>query len=462
MSINEQHDDLIIDNGFPVLNNFRSILSKRGKKEEAEDDKIPDPLPRFPFASYANALSMPSYSHRESFLNDCSLVFTARTRDDSEGYSSGSTFFLPCLMKPRCALEALAQTIFRAHVVGLEWEPRGVADGKDPENITEVEVKRKLLFDPERSGAEWWTLVLDTPSNGTSERCDKSDDDNEEDDEVGMHFDADYGLEEQLPNYMLHPRVGTITYLSETGVPTLILDKRSPPPSDTEKQSLGGNVGKAWLSHPSFGKHVAFDGRLLHGAPSEYFPAVANKERILQSGDANEPKTKKIKVGENVHRKNGNALSGKRITFLVNIWLNHCPIDAEVLEDDVVDKLTTIWENIQENSEEKSNLKEGDSFIPPFQWNIRDVSVPDKLNKTAKLVPASAKSKDPAGTMDVVICNRHVSMLFGATMEDFHNASKLAADEGSMQIKMEPGVLSLEVGRCASSEDEDDDGEDED
>ena len=110
--------------------------------------------------------------------------------------------------------------------------------------------------------------------------------------------------------------MATVTYLSDAGVPTLILDKTSPPPSDKEKSSLNGNVNKAWLSHPSFGKHVAFEGRFLHGAPGEYFPSVA-----IKSNDTSEPKAKKLKVDENT------SLSvlchGKRVTFLVNIWLNH-------------------------------------------------------------------------------------------------------------------------------------------
>lgn len=102
-------NDLIIDKGFTVLNGF--------KPGPANDDKL-DPIPRSPFASYADALSMPTDT-KASFLNDCSLVFTARTKEDSDSYSTGSTYFLPCHMKPRCALEALAQTIFRAHIDSL-------------------------------------------------------------------------------------------------------------------------------------------------------------------------------------------------------------------------------------------------------------------------------------------------------------------------------------------------------
>ena len=156
-------NDLIIDEGFTVLNNFKPGSSSK------DDESQSDPIPRFPFASFANALSMPSDALRTSFLNDCSLVFTARTKEDSDNYSTGSTYFLPCLMKPRCALEGLAHTIFRAHVDSLSG-----CEG---------------LYDPERSGAEWWTLVLDTASSESSppisHNDDDEDDDEEEDDEVG-------------------------------------------------------------------------------------------------------------------------------------------------------------------------------------------------------------------------------------------------------------------------------------
>ena len=169
--------DLIIDNGFAVLNDF-------DPGSDNDDGKSKPTLPRYPFASYADALSMSSDEYQTSFLIDCATVFTARTKEDSDGYSTGSTFFLPCLMKPRCALEALAQTIFHAHVDSLDECKNADGDGKS-----------KLVYDPERSGAEWWTLVLDTPSVGEHQNGKNEDgsDDDDDDDEVGMHFDADYG-----------------------------------------------------------------------------------------------------------------------------------------------------------------------------------------------------------------------------------------------------------------------------
>jgi len=252
------------------------------------------------------------------------------------------------------------------------------------------------------------------------------------------------GLEEQLPNYTLHPRVATITYFSDTGVPTLILDKRSPPPPDEEKKSLNGSINKAWLSHPCFGKHVAFDGRYLHGAPGEYFPSVSKK-----SIDTSEPKAKRLKVEVL------NPPSATRITFMVNIWLNHCPLESGPLDDDVLEKLTTPWEDAQEEGNAKGNLKVGDPFVPPFQWNVDDIDAPDKTDKTASLARASNENGGPAGVEDTVICNRHVDISFGASIEDFHRVSKLAAEDGSMPIEMEDGVFTLKVGKEASSDEED-------
>ena len=96
----ERHDDLVVDEGFAVLNNFKPPT-------DGCDIQRNDPIPRYSFASFDNAISMRSTAQREAFLNDCATVFTARTKEDSESYSTGETFFLPCLMKPRCALEAL-------------------------------------------------------------------------------------------------------------------------------------------------------------------------------------------------------------------------------------------------------------------------------------------------------------------------------------------------------------------
>jgi hypothetical protein len=216
-------NDLVIRDGFPALRNPET-------KAPITDGQR-DPIPKHPVAVFKNLLDV-SLDTLEDLRQDCITINSARTRESDQAYSAGQTYFCPCQMKPRCALEDLALRIFRIHVFGL--------DG---------------MYTPEESGAEWWTLVLD----------DDEILEDDEGDEIGMHFDADYGLEEQVPDLLLHPRLATVTYLSDAGAPTLVLEKRSPSHTDKEKDALKGDVEKGWLCHPQIGTHLCFDGRFLHG-----------------------------------------------------------------------------------------------------------------------------------------------------------------------------------------------------
>lgn len=139
--------------------------------------------------------------------------------------------------------------------------------------------------------------------------------------------------------------------------------------------------------------------------------------------------------------------------FIRKIWLNHCPLESEPLDEELVNKLTTPWENMNDLS---TNHKTGDPFVSPFQWHIKEIDSPDALKESMHI---AASSGPPAGIEKVVICNRHVDIMFGASMEDMHNVSRLAAEceGGSIPILMEDGVFKLTVGNEASSEGSDED-----
>jgi hypothetical protein len=394
----KKNNDFVIRDGFPAL---------RNEKGEPQIDGV-DPLPRAPFLSYSSALS--SLDDCQKIREDCATVFSARTKDDAAAYSAGCTYFAPAQMKPRCALEALALNIFQEHTKDL---PKG-------------------CFLPEQSGAEWWTLVLDAEPP----KIDVEEDD-EDHDEVGMHFDADYGLEDQAPGLMLHPRVATITYLSNAGAPTLILDKKSPPPGDANK--LGGQIGRGWLSGPRLGKHVAFDGSLLHGAPATFFSGIAPSE------SSDEPATKKqkldgdakpaaaAKTDDDAKPAAAAKMTGpqsQRFTFMVNVWLNHCPMDAELLEDDIIDQLKT----------------PGDK-----EWGL-SIEKPDELDKKS----LGVYEEDPAGEEETVICGRVVTLFYNEKMEKQHEISQAASKEGkSYELEFTNGSLRLEVGGPAEENEED-------
>jgi len=206
-----------------------------------------------------------------NLIGDCKTVFHARDNEETAVYSVGETFFVRAdEQNPKSNLEALALDIFKFHASDLK-------------------------YDPTRSGAEWWTLVL------------------EGDDGIGWHWDKDYALEDRGVN--IFPHISTVTYLS-SGLPTVVVEKRAPPYSnedqDTDEVDYTGCAGAlAAVSCPKLGKHLSFDGRFLHGTNSE----------LLQLFDSS---------GNNV-----------RITFLVNIWFNHIPSDADSLPQEVTEKLST-------------------------------------------------------------------------------------------------------------------------
>jgi hypothetical protein len=190
------------------------------------------------------------------FIKDCSTAFTCRAlASTADNYSTGATFFIGAGTQPRCLLESTALSIFKYYT-------------------------KSLSFDASKSGAEWWTQVIDSR------------------DEIGVHWDRDYGLEGECGLHA-YPLKGTVSYFSAAGAPTLVMVNGIG--SDTSSQDITGEVpGPYVLSFPRVGKHVAFDGRALHGAPVDM-----------------------------IHGENDSAegMEGRttRVTFLVNIWVDHVP-----------------------------------------------------------------------------------------------------------------------------------------
>ncbi|CAK9073735.1 unnamed protein product [Durusdinium trenchii] len=197
--------------------------------------------------------------HLDALKECCRTFFQAKP---SRGrYSSGKTFWSEWNQAPRCELEALALAILHQHC------PSPAAN----------------------AGVEWWTLCLDESS------------------EVAWHWDRDYSLERSGVN--VHPMLGTVTYLSQgedsdsAQLSTLTLDVLSSVQRTGEDVMLPPSGGSAWCTvvPPRLGRHLAFDGRFLHGATA--------------------PRTRPCR--------------GQRVTFLANIWVGHQPGNASPLPTDL-------------------------------------------------------------------------------------------------------------------------------
>ncbi|KAG7370781.1 hypothetical protein IV203_019351 [Nitzschia inconspicua] len=144
-------------------------------------------------------------------------------------------------------------------------------------------------------GAEWWVQVkpLAEPSSST---CG-----------IDLHYDKDEALAESF-GLGSFPTLSTVTYLtgmSPNAPPTTVFDH-------TYTQGEDEVMSQVLVSRPRRGKHLVFDGRLLHGAP--YHVKMQPQEPAPTS--------------EIVHE-----VATVRVTFLVNIWKDRRPANVQVLDD---------------------------------------------------------------------------------------------------------------------------------
>lgn len=194
----------------------------------------------------------------DELRRDCALAASPLLPQD--------TFWIGAGAKPRCALEALALEIYAFHA------------------------SASPLRDASASGAEWWAQVK---APGAVEEADR---------EVGFHWDKDEAAHACHGMYVF-PALSTVTYLTDGGAPTVIL-RRTPDPfsGDVSPAPIDG-AEACW---PASGRHLAFDGRLLHAAPAAL--AASGWER--------------------------------RVTFLVNVWLGHRPSGIRPFPDAALDKMS--------------------------------------------------------------------------------------------------------------------------
>ena len=295
----------------------------------AEDGRVAAPL--LPFLHLDGFKSWPKFidvggdggdggddegkSKFNHLLDDCRSVFTARAKTKKGPYSSGKTYWLSADTSPRCALEEIARKVFEFHTkIAVEEYEKAYNNNMNVASCSSHEQEMPPPFDLSRSGAEWWTQCIDGG------------------DEIGMHWDKDYALEQSDLN--IHPQIGTVTYFSGHGAPTLMVRKRTPVYfsesvaggfddfqtsfmgnySDSSRQVPQHTDCDAFLSYPAIGKHVSFDGSWLHGA----LPELAGKRKT--------------------HKKE----STTRVTFLVNVWLNHVPSTAVPLPEGVLSGLSPV------------------------------------------------------------------------------------------------------------------------
>mmetsp|Transcript_24638 Transcript_24638/g.57835 ORF Transcript_24638/g.57835 Transcript_24638/m.57835 type:complete len:495 (-) Transcript_24638:369-1853(-) len=228
--------------------------------------------------------------------------------------------------KARCALEQFALDIFNHHVPST------------------------LEFDRETSGAEWWCQLRPSPETGRHSAVAKqeqkrkiatsnSNDDtnNDEDNDpftngISFHVDKDEELRILTGgSTYVHPHLSTITYLTNLGSPTLIADCQVHPLTG-EWMVPDSNI-EGFVSWPSVGKHTSFDGRFLHASPLDLMGENNTFDRQIESEKA------RLEQQQGLSEKSKRRRC-RRVTFLVNIWLNYRPYDVNPFPESMIDKMS--------------------------------------------------------------------------------------------------------------------------
>ena len=146
----------------------------------------------------------------------------------------------------------------------------------------------------------------------------------------------------------IHPHISTVTYLSHIGAPTMALNYRVNPftgeymlPSSNEGGPTKAEDVCAYLSWPKRGKHLSFDGRYLHAAPSNLMKdGEFEKQTKLTDNDVENSTAMDEGAKRRLLRRK------RRVTFLVNCWINYKPFNVDMFPETMMDKMTKIEEDL--------------------------------------------------------------------------------------------------------------------
>ena len=235
--------------------------------------------------------------------------------------------------KQLCLLESLAWSIYQSH----------------------RERYKNTLFcdndgDNDGGGAEWWVQVKNI---STCNSCPVEDDSADENDtldacrnnggtlrplassSIDLHYDKDEALAESF-GIGSFPALSTVTYLtaeSTIAAPTIVFDH-------TYTQGEDEVMSSMMVSRPRIGKHICFDGRLLHGAP--YHPSLLPYSSPSSNKDEPREGTVPPIIQNRDDSREGSGKPLFRVTFLVNIWNDRRPSSVQVLDDAIRDSVLSL------------------------------------------------------------------------------------------------------------------------
>ena len=259
-----------------------------------------------------------------------------------------------------CELEILACSIFLRHVEAYKFKTE-----EDNLKVNDI-------------GAEWWVQVKEI------DELIESDIENKTFEAIDLHYDKD---EELAASFDIgsFPTMSTVTYLTDGTFGKYDGDYVSAPPTlvfaHTHEMLNRGPLGRTLLddfkqkspqlviSHAREGKHLCFDGRLLHGAAAN----IGLRQKVCRGN-----KTSRLS-----HK------GGLRVTFLVNIWMTRRPSRVTILSEHIRTVLKAVSGSHDEVLSRSTFIPR--CIIPMYQRDVHFCNINQKDINRIKL-PFVSKS----------------------------------------------------------------------
>lgn len=248
---------------------------------------------------------------RQLLIQECQTLI--RHTKDTHWVSPSSYTNTHCDNTTMCQLEQLALFIMNHHMNSTI--PQGIAEPLTNKYFNSI-------------GAEWWVQVKPLNSSAKQDNDGHTQGINSLSSSIDLHYDKDETLAEVF-GLGSFPTISTVTYLTSSHSKISSTNTPSPPQNPTiilphcYHDAEDRNITQCILSYPYAGKHIAFDGRLLHGAPSHPALLPPQYEQHQRSNLKQPLNTLNYKPEE------------ERITFLVNIWLQGPPIGVQPLTEHI-------------------------------------------------------------------------------------------------------------------------------
>eukprot|EP00593_Proboscia_inermis_P003315 CAMPEP_0171299416 /NCGR_PEP_ID=MMETSP0816-20121228/8238_1 /TAXON_ID=420281 /ORGANISM="Proboscia inermis, Strain CCAP1064/1" /LENGTH=418 /DNA_ID=CAMNT_0011775199 /DNA_START=197 /DNA_END=1453 /DNA_ORIENTATION=+ len=228
---------------------------------------------------------------------------------------------------------------------------------------------------------------------------------------ICFHWDKDEDLRLLTDGQLyVHPHVSTVTYLTDIGSPTMVVENAVVDISTGKlREEPQGNLllkKSAFLSWPRRNKHLSFDGRFLHAAPSDLMEEGVFERQttatVVSHCSTTTNENDDCKDAMIMHNQKQLERRCRRVTLLVNVWLNYRPYNVNPFPSTMLDKLSKVHDILPPLDDNRNG--EVNNKHDLFEGVLSEPN--DTMGKTQhQNLPCSAETVLVSGEMKKQLCD---------------------------------------------------------